>query len=192
MYARKLAHYERTEDVNLTHQMKPWVFVTQDRAQKLQVENLLTQTMGGEPAVIVNQPGMAMIDSITAIDTKVELVVEQLARGYQNVLNNALMFLGIPHLAFEKGERMIEQEAIANTAPTNTLLMNCLQARRDACKRLRQMDPVRFADLNVYFNDDWESYNFNYVNNVEAQAQDKLILSGDEAISANIGIGGVE
>lgn len=192
MYARKLAHYERTEDINLTHQMKPWVFVTQDRAQKLQVENLLTQTMGGEPAVIVNQPGMAMIDSITAIDTRVELVVEQLARGYQNVLNNALMFLGIPHLAFEKGERMIEQEALANTAPTNTLLMNCLQARRDACKRLRQIDPVRFADLNVYFNDDWESYNFNYVNNVEAQAQDKLILTGDEAISANIGIGGVE
>jgi hypothetical protein len=147
--------------------------------------------MGGEPAVIVNQPGMTMIDSITAIDTKVELVVEQLARGYQNVLNNALMFLGIPHLAFEKGERMIEQEAIANTAPTNTLLMNCLQARRDACKRLRQLDPVRFADLNVYFNDDLESYNFNYVNNVEAQAQDKLILTGDEAISANIGLGGV-
>ena len=192
MYARKLAHYERTEDVNLTHQMKPWVFVTQDRAQKQQVENLLTQTMGGEPAVIVNQPGMAMIDSITAIDTKVELVVEQLARGYQNVLNNALMFLGIPHLAFEKGERMIEQEAIANTAPTNTLLLNCLNARRDACKRLRQLDPKRFADLNVYFNDDWESYNFNYVNNVEAQAQDKLILAGDEAISANIAIGGTE
>ena len=192
MYARKLAHYERTEDVNLTHQMKPWVFVTQDRAQKLQVENLLTQTMGGEPAVIVNQPGMAMIDSITAIDTKVDLVVEQLARGYQNVMNNALMFLGIPHLAFEKGERMIEQEAIANTAPTNTLLLNCLNARRDACKRLRQLDPRRFADLNVYFNDDWESYNFNYLNNVEAQAQDKLILAGDEAISANIAIGGEE
>jgi hypothetical protein len=54
------------------------------------------------------------------------------------------------------------------------------------------MDPGRFADLNVYFNDDWESYNFNYVNNVEAQAQDKLILTGDEAISANIGIGGAE
>lgn len=192
LYARKLAHYERTEDVNLTHQMKPWVFVTSDRAQKLQLENIMTQTLGGEPAIIVNQAGLSMVEGVTAIDTQVELVVEQLARGYQNVMNNALMFLGIPHLAFEKGERMIEQEAIANTAPTNTLLLNCLQSRRDACKRLRQLDPARFADLNVYFNDDWESYNFNYVNNIEAQAQDKLILSADEtAIGASVEFGGV-
>ena len=191
LYARKLAHYERTEDVNLTHQMKPWVFVTSDRAQKLQLENIMTQTLGGEPAIIVNQAGLSMVEGVTAINTGVELIVEQLTRGYQNTINNALMFLGIPHLAFEKGERMIEQEAIANTAPTNTLLLNCLQARRDACKRLRQLDPARFADLNVYFNDDWESYNFNYINNIEAQAQDKLILSADEnAISASVEFGG--
>lgn len=191
LYARKLAHYERTEDVNLTHQMKPWVFVTSDRAQKLQLENIMTQTLGGEPAIIVNQAGLSMVEGVTAINTGVELVVEQLARGFQNTINNALMFLGIPHLAFEKGERMIEQEAIANTAPTNTLLLNCLQARRDACKRLRQLDPARFADLNVYFNDDWESYNFNYINNIEAQAQDKLILSGD-TVSASVEFGGLE
>lgn len=191
LYARKLAHYERTEDVNLTHQMKPWVFVASDRAQKLQLENIMTQTLGGEPAIVVNTPGLSMVEGITAINTGVELVVEQLARGYQNCLNSALMLLGIPHLAFEKGERMIEQEALANTAPTNTLLLDCLQARRDACKRLKQLDPVRFADLNVYFNDDIESYNFNYVNNIEAQAQDKLILSADEtAIGARVEFGG--
>ena len=172
LYARKLAHYERTEDVNLTHQMKPWVFVAKDRSQKLQLENVLTQTMGGEPAIIVSQAGYEMIEGITAINTNVELVVEQLARGYQNVLNNALLFLGIPHLAFEKGERMIEDEARANTAPTNVMLMNCLRSRRDACEKLRRLDPVRFADLNVYFNDDWESYNYNYEHNIEAQAQD--------------------
>jgi hypothetical protein len=40
------------------------------------------------------------------------------------------------------------------------------------------MDPARFGDLNVYFNDDWESYNYNYSHNIEAQAQDKLIVEG--------------
>ena len=178
LYARKLAHYERTEDINLTHQHKPWVFVTQDKEQKLEVQNIMLQTLGGEPAIIVNRPGMAMVDGVTAIDTKVPLIVEDLARAYQNVFNNALLYLGIPHLAFEKGERMIEDEARANTAPTNIALMNCLNARRDACKRLRELDPRRFADLNVYFNDDWESYNYNYSNNIEAQAQDGAILAG--------------
>lgn len=181
LYARKLAHYERTEDINLTHQHKPWVFMVQDRAQKLQAENVMMQTMGGEPAIIVNAPGAQILDGIKAIDTRVPLISEELAQGYQNVLQNALMMLGIPHLAFEKGERMIEDEARANTAPTNIALLNCLNARRDACKRLRQMDSRKFADLNVYFNDDWESYNYNYSNNIEAQAQDGVLMEGGES-----------
>jgi hypothetical protein len=28
----------------------------------------------------------------------------------------------------------------------------------------------------VYFNDDWESYNYNYLNNIEAQAQDGTVM----------------
>lgn len=191
LYARKMTHYERTEDINLTHQHKPWVFVVQDKAQKLQAENVMMQTLGGEPAIILNAPGMQIVDGIKAIDTQVPLIVEDLAQGYQNVLQRALMYLGIPHLAFEKGERMIEDEARANTAPTNIALLNCLNARRDACKRLREMDPTRFGELNVYFNDDWESYNYNYTNNIEAQAQDKLILSADEtAVGASVEFGG--
>lgn len=185
MYARKMTHYQRTEDVNLTHQLKPWVFVAPDRTKKLELENLMMQTLGGNPAVIVNSPGMGMIEGIQAIDTKVPLVVEELARGYQNCLNSALLALGVPHLAFEKGERMIEDEARANTAPTNIMLLNCLNARRDACKRLRELDPVRFADLYVYFNEDWESYNYNYANNIEAQAQDKLII---DSAGVNMGL----
>ena len=82
------------------------------------------------------------------------------------------MFLGIPHLAFEKGERMIEDEARANSAATNIMLLDCLQARRDFCKKAND----RFGlNLSVYFNDDWESYNFNYINNIESIAQDGLI-----------------
>ena len=177
IYARKLAHYERTEDINLSHQQKPWVFVVPDRSKKLEVENLMMQTLGGEPAVMVNSAGMGMVEGITALDTQVAFIADKLAVAKQNVLNDALMFLGIPHLAFEKGERMIEDEARANTAPTDIMLLNCLQARRDACKRLREMAPRVFSDLHVYFNEDIESYNYNYENNVEAQAQDGILIA---------------
>ena len=178
LYARRMTHFERTEAINLTHQQKPWVFTVPDRSKKLEVTNIMQQTLGGEPAIIVNNAGMNMIEGIKAIDTKVPIITDELKQGYLNVMNQALMFLGIPHLAFEKGERMIEDEARAYTAPTNIMLMNCLNARRDACKRLRELDPARFSDLYVYFNDDWESYNFNYSNNIEAQAQDKFIVEG--------------
>ena len=113
-----------------------------------------------------------MASKTTVIDTKVPFIGEELSQGCMNVFAQALLFLGVPHLAFEKGERMIEDEARANTAATNVMLLDCLQARRDFCKIANE----RFGlNLNVYFNDDFESYNFNYVNNIESLAQDSMI-----------------
>ena len=176
IYAQKLTRYDRTEDINLNHQRKPFVMIA-PQAQVNQLENLLKQVSGFEEYVLGDKGLGNLVDGITKIDTDVPLITEDLARSRLNVLNDALMFLGIPHLAFEKGERMIEDEARANTAPTNVMLLDCLSARRDFCKKMQRFG----LDLNVYFNDDFESYNFNYLNNVEAQAQDGLIGGADDA-----------
>lgn len=173
IYARKLAHYERTEDVNLSHQMKPFIFIA-PQEKKLELANLVKQVEGGEPAILGDERMLDLVNNVTALNTEVPLVVEELARGYQNTFNMALLYLGIPHLAFEKGERMIEDEARANTAPTNVMLLDCLQARREFCDKVN----AKFGlDISVYFNDDWESYNFNYLNNIESMAQDGIIDS---------------
>lgn len=174
IFARKMTHYQRTEDVNLTQQMNPWFGIApQEKRQEL--INMFKQIVGGEP-VILGDPGMLnLIENVKMIDLQVPLITEDLARSYQNCLNQALMWLGIPHLAFEKGERMIEDEARANTAPTNIMLLDCLQARREFCKRINE----RFGlDVHVYFNDDFESYNFNYTNNIESMTQDGLDVNG--------------
>lgn len=177
IYARKLTHYERTEDVNLFHQHKPMVLVA-PQEQKLELTNLMKNVSGNEPVILGDRNFANLAESVTKIDTQVPLIVEDLARAKQNVLSDALMFLGIPHLAFEKGERMIEDEARANTAPTNIMLLDCLQARRQAANALNR----RFGmNIEVHFNDDWESYNYNYTHNIEAQAQDGL-LSGGETV----------
>lgn len=174
-YARKLAHYERTEDINLTHQHTPYV-MTAPQQQRQQLINLMKQVVGGEPVVLGDKGLGQMASEIDKIDLEIPFIGEDLARAKQNVLNDMLMFLGIPHLAFEKGERMIEQEAKANTSPTNIMLIDCLKARRDFCKKMKRFG----LNLEVYFNEDWESYNFNYTNNIEAQAQDGLIApAGD-------------
>lgn len=181
IFARKMAHYERTEDVNLTQQMKPFIGIA-PQEKRLELVNLLKQVEGGEPAILGDEGLIDIINRITVIDTKVPIITEELARSAQNVLNQALLYLGIPHLAFEKGERMIEDEARANTAPTNIMLLDCLQARRQFCEVVNE----RFGlDVQVYFNDDWESYNYNYTNNIEQMAQDKLILSNDGTFDKN-------
>ena len=176
IYARKMAHYERTEDVNLSQQMRPFIGIA-PQEKRLELVNLLKQVEGGEPAIL-GDPGMLdLVNNITVIDTKVPIITEELARSYQNVLNQALLYLGIPHLAFEKGERMIEDEARANTAPTNIMLLDCLQARREFCEKANEKFGL---DIKVYFNEDIESYNYNYTHNIEQMAQDGIVSTPDE------------
>lgn len=176
-FALKLTDYDRAEQSNLTHQSKPFVFIA-PQEKKLELVNLLKQVEGFEPAVLGDSNFLEIAQSVTAIDTKVPLITEDLALSRQNVLNQLLLYLGIPHLAFEKGERMIEDEARANSMPTGVMLLNCLNARRQACKELNR----RFGlELEVYFNEDWESYNFNYINNVEATTQDGFGEGGEPA-----------
>ena len=175
IYARKMAHYERTEDVNLSQQMKPFIGIA-PQEKRLELVNLLKQVEGGEPAILGDSGLLDLMNNVTVIDTKVPIITEELARSHQNVLNQALLYLGIPHLAFEKGERMIEDEARANTAPTNVMLLDCLKARRDFCDKVN----AKFGtEIGVYFNEDLESYNYNYTNNVEQMAQDGLITPNE-------------
>ena len=180
IYARKMAHYERTEDVNLTQQMRPFIGIA-PQEKRMELVNLLKQVEGGEPAILGDEGLSKLVDNVKTLDIGVPLITEELARSHQNVLNQALLYLGIPHLAFEKGERMIEDEARANTAPTNIMLLDCLQARREFCDKVN----AKFGlDVHVYFNEDLESYNFNYTNNIEQMAQDKVILSTDGTLDS--------
>lgn len=171
IYARKMAHYERTEDVNLTQQMKPFIGIA-PQEKKLELVNLLKQVQGGEPAILGDEGFLDLVNKVTVLDTKVPIITEELARSHQNVLNQALLYLGIPHLAFEKGERMIEDEARANTAPTNIMLLDCLDARREFAAKANKKFGL---NIRVYFNEDLESYNFNYTHNIEQMAQDDYL-----------------
>lgn len=180
VYANKLTQIQRTEDVNLFHVRKPYVMVA-PQEKRLELENLMKQISGFEPMILGDKSLLELKENnVFAIDTKVPFYGEELAQQYQNVVNQYLMFIGIPHLAFEKGERMIEDEARANSAPTNINLKNCLDARRSACDKLRKLSPETFSDLYVYFNDDYESYNWNYEHNTESKAQDGLLLPEGE------------
>ena len=170
IFARKMTHYERTEDVNLTNQMQPYIYIA-PQEKKMELVNLVKQIQGGEPAVLGDTGLLDLVEKVTAIDTKTPIITEELARSNQNVLNQALLYLGIPHLAFEKGERMIEDEARANTAPTNVMLLDCLKARRDFCETVNGKFGL---DVQVVFNDDYESYNWNYTHNIEQMAQDEV------------------
>lgn len=167
-YAVKLTHIQRTSDVNLMHQQHPWVMLM-PREKQMELTNIFKQISGYEPAILGDSANKALLElnegNCFTLDLKVPFLGKELTEQYQNVLNQYLLFMGVPHIMFEKSERMITEEATAGNSTTNILLKNCLDARRWACKQLRELAPSVFGDLQVYLNDDWESYNYNYLNN---------------------------
>lgn len=166
-YATKLTHIQRTSDVNLSHQQKPWVMVA-PQEKRLELLNIYKQISGYEPAILGDKSLLQLNEgNVFTLDLKVPFIGKELSEMYQNTLNQYLLFMGVPHVSFEKGERLITEEAQAANATASIMLKNCLDARRWACDKLRELSPETFGDLYVYLNDDFESYNYNYLNNRE-------------------------
>lgn len=185
-YATRLTHIQRTADVNLMHQQKPWIMLM-PQEKKLELINIYKQVSGYEPVILGDSSDRSLLDlnseNCFTLDLQTPYIGKELTEQYQNVLNQYLVFMGVPHIMFEKTERMITEEATAGNSVTNILLKNCLDSRRWACDRLRQIDPVVFADAYVYLNDDWESYNYNYLNNqqlLDENNSDKEAAGGDD------------
>lgn len=175
--ARKMAHYDRTEDINLSAQKTPWLLTTDDE-HKRDLINILNQIAVGEIAVAGTN---SLVESVKvgAINLDVPFKGAELGAAKRVLWSEILNLLGIPSLPYEKGERMIEAEALGNEAPTNIMLLDALDARREACKRLNDEFGL---DVNVYFNRDFESYNFNYMRDLERQGelQDDVFKAVDE------------
>lgn len=170
MFANKLTHVQRTQDVNLFHQQKPYVMVA-PQEKKQELLQIAKQVSGFEPMILGDKSLLELSENnVFAIDTKVPFIGKELTEQYQNVLNEYLLFMGIPHVAFEKQERLVNNETEMGNATASILLKNCLDSRRWACKRLRRLSPETFGDTYVYLNTDYESDNFNFMNNIKEQA----------------------
>ena len=168
--ARKLANYSRTEDINLFHQRIPWIMET-DSKTKASAEQVLRQTAEGQ-AVILARKGFTETVPLTKYDLNTPLLSEELQIGMNNTFNLAYRFIGVDHLAFQKGERMISEEAQGNAAPTRIKLLNCLSARRFG---LDEFNRLSGYSARVVANEDVESYNWAISNNIIRQAELKVL-----------------
>ena len=172
LLARKLTHYYRTEDVNLSHQMTPWLF-TAPREKKQELTNLLMRAMGGEPAIMASNE-FADVFKYEAISTQTPYIGHDLYFGYENVWRQVFRYLGIDHLAVEKKERMTSEEVMQGNEPVIIKRMDALQARRDGLEivnRVRERMGDAGDEWEVVFNNDLESYNWYFLNDAETLLQ---------------------
>ena len=169
MFARELVDVQKTEQVNRFWQKLPFILVAPDDMD-VSATNLLSQVMGGEPAIIANRYVKDMEPYRLGFD--VPFLGRELNASEQNVLNKVYTILGIANLTF-KSERMIEDEVHDMGEPSTLMALAALNERRRAAEYLN----TRFGmNVSVVWRTDYQSENFNLLESIEKSAK---ILTGN-------------
>ena len=166
LYVRELVDVYRTKQLNRMHQKIPYI-ITAPREQELAVANVLKMILGGEPAVVGTDDLKAITDGISAINLGVEYQGEALTAEEQNIWAKIYAALGIGNLTY-KAERQIEDEVRAYEEPTDIMTLSSLESRRRAAEKLSDLSGF---DVHVYWNQDIESDDFNFVHSIAQQME---------------------
>lgn len=169
IYARRLADFDRTIDVNLRAQKTP-ILITCEESMRLTLINLYKQYDGNEP-VIFGTPALtqAVADgAIQAIKTDAPYVIDKLLMDKAKVWGEAMTFLGIDNANQEKRERLVANEVDANNGQIEMSRLRGLDSRRYAAEQINEKYNL---NVSVNFNYDWLSANYRFINDQERQSQ---------------------
>lgn len=137
--AAKLARYSRTEDVNLLQQFTPSI-VTAPEEKVLDVQSAFGAFAAGQPAIVGYEGlGDTISKGISALQLGVEWKGEQFQRGALGVWSEIFRLIGIPHVMFEKNERMNNDESQTGYTPARLMLDDGLKARQQAAREYNKL-----------------------------------------------------
>lgn len=167
-YVNKLTEAERTMDVNVKAAKTPIIFACDDK-NVLSFKALFNQVDGNVPAIYADKN--LNLDSISAFDTKVKFLGNELMTYKKSIENDLLTFLGENNANTDKRERMITDEANANNQIIESFAELGLTARREDAKL---MSEISGYNITVRRRDREEFSTFEDVENVEKGDDDNV------------------
>lgn len=135
-YVNKITEAERTMDVNIKACKTPVIFACDDK-DLLSFKRMFQQVDGNTPALFVDR-GLNL-DSVTAFQTGVEFMGNELMDYKRSVEGDLLTFLGQNNTPVDKKERLITDEAQANNQLIQSFADLQLEARQRACDQINDM-----------------------------------------------------
>lgn len=155
-YVNKITEAERTMDVNIKACKTPVVFACDDK-DVLTFKRIFQQVDGNVPAIFADRG--INLDSITAFQTGVKFLGNELMDYKRSVEGDLLTFIGQNNTPVDKKERLITDEAEANDQLIASFADLQLQARQKACEEInalfglnisvRRREPVEISVENV-------------------------------------------
>lgn len=151
MFAWRLTNIDRTIDVNVNAQKTPVLIKTTEN-QRLTVQNVYMKYEGNQPVIV----GDKNLDDngIQVLKTDAPYVADKLTDLKVQIWNEALTYLGIPNVSFNKRERMIKDEVQRTQGGVVASRFSRLKAREEACE---QINTLFGLDLSVHYNDELDA-----------------------------------
>ena len=135
-FSKRLWDLDRTIDVNAKAQKTP-ILIRCDESQRLTLKNLYKQYTGNEP-VIYGDKGLSA-RPIDVLTTGAPYVCDKLYELKTQIWNEALTYLGISNISYQKKERLLQDEVQRNLGGTIASRYSRLEARRQAAEEINRM-----------------------------------------------------
>ena len=142
MFAKRLYNIDRAIDVNVNAQKTP-ILLLCDENERLSYLNLYKDYDGNAP-VIKGTKGLDL-EGFKVLSTGAPYVADKLYELKTNIWNEALTYLGITNVSFQKKERMVTDEVQRMLGGTYASRYSRLLARQEACEKINKM-----FDLNIW------------------------------------------
>ena len=148
-FAKRLANYDRTVDINIAAMKTPVLLVADDK-QRMTVKNMYMQYDGGQPAIYGDKA--LDLSSLKVLKTDAPFIADDVYELKVKIWNEALTYLGISNM-MEKKERVNTDEVARLMGGTIASRYGRLEARRMAAEQINRMFDL---DVKVRFRDDFQ------------------------------------
>lgn len=152
-FARRLSNIDRIIDVNVNAQKTPILIQGSDK-QRLSLINLFKEYDGNAPVIFGDKS--LDLNSLKCLKTDAPYVADKLYELKTKIWNEALTYLGITNVTYQKKERMVTDEVMRSQGGTIANRMSRLNSRREAVEHINTMFgtdiEVNFIDTNEQLN----------------------------------------
>ena len=135
-FSKRLWDLDRTIDVNARAQKTP-ILIRCEENQRLTLKNIYKQYTGNEPVIYADKGLTAR--PIEVMQTGAPYVCDKLYELKTQIWNEALTYLGISNVSYQKKERLLQDEVQRNLGGTIASRYSRLQARKNAADEINRM-----------------------------------------------------
>lgn len=136
MFSKRLYNLDRIIDVNANAQKTP-ILIKGNEQQRLTLTNLYKEYDGNAPVIFADKS--LDMNALQVMLTQAPYVADKIYQLKTQIWNEALTYLGISNVSFQKRERMVSDEVTRSQGGTIASRYSKLNARRQACEQINKM-----------------------------------------------------